>query len=214
MDNPIRYEDPRGDNPLLAIGIGIAIGVGVDYGFQVAGNIRENGWGLDAFTHNIDRNSLIISGAAGGMAALGGVVIAAEFGASSTAVKTGLAVMQSVPIGVMESVAKQVNDNKKLTVEQTVSDVVISAVTTGYGSVAGELMEKEAGKKFGHAANAVLGTTMETVENASQNISNAVRQKPTEKPTHKVQLTKPSQAVKKPQPDYSKLKNYTDNIPQ
>ncbi len=50
--NPLRHTDPSGHVPVILVmmGIGAVSGALINYGFQVAANIRQNGLIIQAFT--------------------------------------------------------------------------------------------------------------------------------------------------------------------
>ncbi len=82
-NNPLRYNDPTGHCPwCIAIGVGALIGAGVTYGFQVAANISQNGWTVQAFTN--------VNWAAVGGGAVAGAVGVATFGLGTAVMGTGL----------------------------------------------------------------------------------------------------------------------------
>ncbi len=112
-NNPITQTDIGGD--FFTNVIGFAVGATVDYAFQVGANILNNGGrvSVDAFT-NVDKTSILISGAAGFLTS----------GASSSSIiakgitKEGLKQVakieaKNLTINTSEAIAKQINAKMK-----------------------------------------------------------------------------------------------------
>jgi len=86
-NNPLRYADPDGHVPVILVmmAAGAASGFLINYGFQVAANISQNGLNVQAFT-DVNWASVgasAVAGAVGGAAFYGiSAVIAAATGAT------------------------------------------------------------------------------------------------------------------------------------
>jgi RHS repeat-associated protein len=146
LNNPVRYDDPNGRNPIL----GAIIGATVDYAFQVAKNMGNGKSFTESLTHNINGKSILISAVAG----------AATSGLSALEMSAGQKLLLSTTVDVTESMAKQATDpdnTKGVTLGQTFSDVA-----SGY--VAGELTKK--------AGDVVNTTTLKSNVEASASSGN------------------------------------------
>jgi len=83
-NNPLRYTDPSGHVPVILVmmGIGAATGALINYGVQVAANISQNGFTVQAFMN--------VNGAAVGASAVAGAVGGATLYGASAVLGTGL----------------------------------------------------------------------------------------------------------------------------
>jgi hypothetical protein len=113
-NNPIRYNDPDGDVFGIDNVVGALVGASVDYGFQVAGNIANNGFSASAFTDNIDKTSIVLSAGAGFLTSgISSSAIIAK-GITKEAVKQVVKLeVKNLVVNTAESVGKQINTNYK-----------------------------------------------------------------------------------------------------
>ena len=173
LDNPIRYDDPKGDNPLIgAMAAGFIVGFVVDVGFQVGAQIHEGGWKNVNFGE-VDYLNATISGVSGSMVVLGGASVG-TLGASKGG-QFALGLLNNAGVGTIESVTKQIVSTGTVDGGKTVSDAVVSTVTGGHGDGANHFLGEVATKTEQKVVSKVIDTSSEVSENTLQGISDASR---------------------------------------
>ena len=105
-DNPVRYQDPKGDCPTCLLGA--LIGGVVDAAVQVAGNMA-NGQSFSTAVSNINGTQVAIAAAAGFVTS-GVSAIYSSAAATGTAIAVSEVTTQAAVVGT-SSVLSQVNDN-------------------------------------------------------------------------------------------------------
>jgi len=197
LNNPIRYNDPKGDTPWGIIA-GAAIGAGVEYGFQVAENYYDGKRGSEMFKMR-NGNAILIS--AGSGAATSGLNTVNKISSRMLAF-TANRLVDGV-VSTAESAAKQAvevkdGERESISVSESVRDGVISTVVGGLGE-SGEKMAKEYLKnEFNNVTKGVLGVTTEIQENSYQKIATAtVGENSTPKNQHMASLPS-AQPTQKP----------------
>ena len=178
LDNPIRYEDKDGRNPLIPIAVGFVVGLTVDVGFQIGAQVYKGGWNSVSLG-NINGKQALISGFSGALTGLGGASVA-TLGISKGG-QFGLKVLNNTGIGTLESVTKQIVTTGDVDAGKTISDVTVSVVTGGYGDAAshnaGEFIGEVGGPKIQATMDATIGTVSKIMENTGQGISDIERER-------------------------------------
>ena len=171
LNNPVRYDDPKGDCPLCPVApiiIGGLIGFGVDLSFQVGKNVYERGWG-NAFSR-IDGYSLGASTVAGALSGFAAINIATLGVPASEAITMGMAT--NTGIGAVESTVKQISSTNTIDGSKVVRDAIVSGATGGYGDSAGHLFKEFSGENAEKVLPSIaINSSTETMENAFQNIA-------------------------------------------
>ena len=78
-------------------------------------------------------------------------------------------------VGAAESVTKQITDTGTVDGTKTVSDVIVSGMTGGYGDSANHLFGEVATHTEQKVGSKIIDTATEVTENSLQNISDATR---------------------------------------
>jgi len=171
LNNPIRYEDPKGDCPLCPVApilIGSAVGFIADLSFQIGANIYEGG--VENAFSEIDFKSAGISATAGALGGFAAINIT-SMGVPVTEAITAN-VMANTGNGMVESTVKQVETTNSLDGKKVVRDGFISGFTAGYGDSAGHLFNKFSGESAEDLLpSTIINSTTEVMENTFQNIT-------------------------------------------
>jgi len=173
LNNPVRYDDPKGDCPLCPVApiiIGGLIGFGVDLSFQVGKNIYEGGL-QNAFSR-FDFKSAAISATAGALGGFAAINITSMGVPAVEAITAN--VMANTGIGMVESTTKQIGSTNTLDGTKVLRDGFISGATAGYGDSAGHLLNKFSGESAEDLVpSTLLNSATETMENTFQNIADS-----------------------------------------
>ncbi|MCA2776071.1 MAG: hypothetical protein IM474_12620 [Microcystis sp. M135S2] len=134
-NNPIRYGDPDGriPIPLIVIGVKFFVGAAVEYGSQVYDNYKEGKRGGDMWKPQ-GVGKIFLNGATSTVDPSGGL---------------GKKIVIGTATNVLESVGGQYIDKKKVTLGQTVKDVIVSTIAGNAkvdGSKTVSSLEKKADK--------------------------------------------------------------------
>ncbi|QQS29160.1 MAG: hypothetical protein IPM47_20380 [Sphingobacteriales bacterium] len=216
LDNPIWYNDPKGDCPLCPVApilIGAAVGFIADLSFQVGANIYEGG--VENAFSDIKVNSLIASTSAGALGGFAVMNIATLGVATSEAITLGVAA--NTGIGMVESTSKQILSTNTVDGSKVVRDGIISGGTAGYGDSAGYLFKEftsESAEKVLpsisiNGASEIMENTFQNMgdsygaQNKSTNLNNNLRSNKGTKENNTTQKVTPSP-----------YKNQDRNVPQ
>ena len=174
LNNPIRYNDPKGDCPLcplapilIPIGIGAGVGALVDISFQVGSNIYEGG--LDNAFSDLSKSSTIASATSGALSAFALMNIAALGVTATEGIVMG--VVTNTGLGMIESTSKQILSEGTVGGNKVIRDGIISGATGGYGDAASHLFKEFTGESAEKVLPSIsINGASEVMENTFQNI--------------------------------------------
>ncbi len=171
LNNPIRYNDPKGDCPPWICGA--VAGAVVEIGFQVAENYYDGKRGLDMIMPNSWTKVGISTGAGfttGGISTINNI--------SSRAVAFGVNRLVDGGVGTIESIAKQHIDVKEgkikeISVTEAVVEGVVSVGMGAWGDAAQATAKEYLKDEFNNGVQAVVTGATEIQENSYQKIATA-----------------------------------------
>jgi len=170
LDNPVRYNDPKGDCPPWVCGA--LAGAAVEYGFQVAENYYNGKSGLEMVTPQLDKiGTAFIAGAlTGGFSTLNKI--------SNIYLKVTVNRIADATVGTGESIVKQNIDvqsgkEEAISITEAVIDGGISAVTGGWGEGSEMAAKNYLQKEFSNTTQATISGATEFQENSYQRIVTA-----------------------------------------